>query len=213
MRFRRAFALLGASAAILFTACKEPPFAPRWDADWYVPLSFQTIPVPSGAILNGASNPDSFPGGPLSQGLSGVLGTVTKNLVTDPARCSAPSNPALSCDLITVTMTKTLALTVQDTVFVGNAANVLNAAGSLTSGTIALAIGLTGAQSSQTDSVYLSPAQVAMLQALGSSQGQLYIQVRGVLSNQSGGTITTTGADAIGITSLTATIRVAVSHK
>jgi len=212
MRYRRALALLGASAAILFTACKEPPFAPRWDADWYVPLSFQTIPVPVGTIPNGAPPiADSFPNGPLSQDMSGVLGTVTKNLVTDPARCSAPTNPNLSCDLVTVTISKTLALTVQDTLFIGNAANVLNAAGQA-AGTILLPVALSGAQQSLTDSLYLSPTQVSMLQAVGSSEGQLWIQVRGVLSNQSGSTITTTSADAIGITSLTATMRIAISH-
>jgi hypothetical protein len=213
MRHPRALALAGAMAVTVFTACKEPPFAPRWDADMYMPLSFQSIPVQAGSVPNGVSAPDSFPT-PLSQDLSGVLGNVMKNLVTDPARCTAPApaSPALSCDLITVTLRKTLALTVQDTLFIGNAANALNAAGAA-GGTVVFPIGLSGAQSSMTDSLYLAPASVAMLQAAGSGGSQVWIQVRGTLSNQSGGTITATAADSIGITSLTATMRIAVSHK
>ncbi len=211
MRYRRALALLGAVSAAVFTACKEPPFAPRWDADMYMPLSFQSIPVQPGSVPNGVSSPDSFPA-PLSQDLSGVVGNVMKNLVTDPARCSAPSDASLSCDLVTVTLRKTLALTVQDTLFIGNAANVLTAAGAA-GGTVVFPIGLTGAQSSMTDSLYLTPAAVAMLQAAGSGSSAVWIQVRGTLSNQSGGTITATAADSIGITSLTATMRIAVSHK
>jgi len=211
MRYRRALALVGASAAALFTACKEPPFAPRWDADMYMPLSFQSIPVQAGSVPNGASATDSFPS-PLSQDLSGVLGTVMKNLVTDPGRCSAPSDPSLSCDLVTVTMRKTLALTVQDTLFIGNAANTLTAAGAA-GGTVVFPLSLTGAQTSLTDTMYLSPAAVTMLQNAGSGASAVWIQVRGTLSNQSGGTITATAADSIGITNLTATMRIAVSHK
>lgn len=65
MHVRRALALFGAVTAAAFMACKEPPFAPRWDSDMFMPLSTQPIRLSTvlglGVIPPGISAPDSFP--------------------------------------------------------------------------------------------------------------------------------------------------------
>jgi len=208
MRFRRAFALVGASAAILFTACKEPPFAPRWDADWFVPLSTQPIhlnaffPVVIPADTSGSV---SFPA--QQQDISGVLGNVLKNVVTDPGRCTSAG--ALSCDLLTLTITKTTAVSAIDTLFVAPDSSGLTTA---SPGRVVFPVTLLTTDTDKTDTLYLTQASVAMLQSAGQSGTPLWIQLRGQVSNPSASPLVITNADSLGV-NLTATIRIAVSHK
>jgi hypothetical protein len=216
MRLRRTLALVGAVSATVFAACKEPPFAPRWDADMYMPLSAKPIalaefvPAPPLNVIppGGVPVPDSFP--PQSQSVSGVLGDLLKNLVTDPARCSSVANPALSCDLLTLAVTKPAkGFAVQDTLFVASAINNLNVAGP---GTIVFPLTLTATDVTKTDSVYLTQSSVSMLQSAGQTTTPLWIQLRGHVSNPGASPITITSADSIHAT-LSVTVRVAVVHK
>lgn len=214
MRFRRTLALVGAMAATVFAACKEPPFAPRWDADMYMPLSTQPIPLagyvpaaPNNFLPPGGSRSVSFL--PQQQEVSGVLSDVLHHMVTDPSRCSSTVNPALSCDQMTLVVTKPAGIATQDTVFVAGAQANLNAAGA---GTIVFPINLAAGIVSGTDSVSLTPASVAMLQAASENGTPLWIQLRGQVSNPGTGNLTIAATDAIGAT-LSATIRIAVSHK
>jgi hypothetical protein len=214
MRLNRALALAGATAATVFAACKEPPFAPRWDAPWYMPLSTQSIaldsmvpPSPLNVIPPNTPLPDSFPA--QQQDVSGVLETVFKNIVTDPARCTSPVNAALSCDLLKLKVAKTTLVAVTDTLFVASSLGGLNA---VTPGTIVFPISLAAAATAATDSVYLTPASVLMLQQAGETSSPLFVQLRGTVDNPGPGNVTITAADTIGV-NLSATITIAVSRK
>ena len=122
MHVRRALALVCAVTAAAFAACKEPPFAPRWDADMYVPLSTQPIYLSTyftlGVIPPATSASVSFPA--QQQEISGVLGTMLKNLVTDQSRCTSTVNPALTCHMLKLTVAKTKPITATDTLFLAN---------------------------------------------------------------------------------------------
>jgi hypothetical protein len=210
MNLRRTLALLGAVAAMAATAC-DVPFAPRWDADMYMPLSTQPIHLNTfftgGVIPPATSGTVSFPA--QQQDISGVLGDVLKKMVTDPGRCTSTVNPALSCDLMTLTVKKTTAVAANDTLFVANAQANLVASGP---GTVVFPIVLAATDATKTDSVYLTQASVQMLQTAGQNGTPLWIQLRGRVSNPGASPITLTGADSLGIT-LAATVRVAVSHR
>jgi hypothetical protein len=209
MHVRRALALFGAVTAAAFTACKEPPFAPRWDSDMFMPLSTQPIRLSTvlglGVIPPGISAPDSFP--PQLQAISGVLGDVLKNLVTDATRCSSTVNPALSCDQLKLTISKTQPITAQDTLYVANAQANLNAAGP---GTVVFPISLAATDATKSDSIFLTQTSVAMLKAAGQSQSPLWIQLRGQANSGAG--ITVTSSDSLAITT-SVTVRIAVVHK
>jgi len=212
MLVRRALALAGAVTAAAFTACKEPPFAPRWDADWYMPLSTQPINLNAafggvGIIPGSASAPVSFP--PQQQSVSGVLGDVLKNMVTDPSRCSSSANPSLSCDMLKMTITKSKPVAAQDTLFVASAQANLNAAGP---GTVVFPISLLASDGTKVDSVFLTQASVSMLKTAGQNGSSVWIQVRGRASNPSASPIVVTNADTLGITT-SVTVRVAFVHK
>lgn len=209
MRLRRALALAGAVAVTAFTACKEPPFAPRWDSDMYTPLSTQPIRLdmvfPANvAIPPGYSAPDTFT---TTQDLSGVLKDILKNTVTDPTRCTSPVSPALSCDLLKLTIAKTQLIAVQDTLFVANAQANLNAGAS---GTLVFPIALAPSDVTKTDSIYLTQQSVSMLQAAGESGATLWIQLRGKVSNPTS-TVTITSSDSIAVTT-SVTVRIATVH-
>ncbi|HTT68690.1 MAG TPA: hypothetical protein VMF70_11715 [Gemmatimonadales bacterium] len=203
MRLRRAFALLGAVTATVFTACKEPAFAPRWDADMYVPLSTHNIHLTPGVIAAGLQAPDSFP--VQQQEVSGVLGDVLKN-VTDSTRCS--TGPGLSCDLVTLTATKTTAVAVTDTLFISDS----SVATAPRFGMVPFAVSMSAADQTKTFTDTLASATVAMLKNAGEEGRPLYIVLRGQVSNPSASPVTVTVADSIAL-SLSVTIRVAVSHK
>jgi hypothetical protein len=178
----------------------------------YMPLSTQTIHLdnlisPLVAIPPATPVPDSF--AVQTQDVSGVLGDVLKNLVTEPARCTSAANPARSCDLLVLTIKKTTAVTATDTLFVANAPGGLNAA---TAGTVVFPIGLAAADLTKTDSLYLTQASVTMLQLAGANDLPLYILLRGRVTNPSASPLPITSADSLGI-SLSATLRVAISHK
>jgi len=180
----------------------------------YLPLSTQPValsnfvpPPPLNVIPAGGSRNINFL--PLPQSDSGVLREVLKNLVTDPARCSSPANAALSCDVLTLTITKTTAVAAQDTMFVANALGNLTASGP---GTIVFPVSLATSDVSKTDSLYLSQSSVTMLQTAAQDGAPLWIQLRGQVSNPGASPVTITSADVIGI-KLSATLRVQVSHR
>ena len=210
MRLRRALALAGAVSAAAFTACKEPPFFPRWDSDMYMPLSTQPIrvgsllptgiPIPPGFVAVS----DSFV---TTQDLNGVLKDVMKNLVTDPTRCTSTVNPTLSCDQLKMTLAKSLKIQVVDTLFVANSQAGLNAA---TPGTIVFPFSMAPADATKTDSISLTQQSVSMLQGAGASGTTLWIKLRGRISNPTD-TVRVTSSDSIAVTT-SVTVRVATVH-
>ncbi len=216
MRLNRALAMAGATAATVFAACEHPPFAPKWDAPWNLPLSTQTIalsqfvpPSPFNVIPADSSAPNSFL---QQQDVSGTVKDLLKNIVTDPARCTSPVDPSLSCDLLTLTLTKTTPVAVTDTLFVANSPGTIGSSVADTAaGTIVFPIDLGAATAAATDTVYLTRTSVRMLQQAGSNGTPLYVQLRGRVTNPGPGDVTITGADSIGAT-LSATVTVAVSR-
>ena len=202
MRLRRALAPLGAVAAIVFTACEHPAFAPKWDSDMYLPLSTHTIHLTPAVIPAGLSAPDSFP--VQQQDVTGVLGDVLKN-VTDSTRCT--NGPGLSCDVVVLTATKTTAVSVQDTLYISDSSVVA----APRFGRLAFAIGMTATDQTKSFTDTLPNATVEMLTSAGQDGRPVYILLRGTVTNPSASPLTVTVADSIKL-SLSATIRVAVSH-
>jgi hypothetical protein len=212
MRIRRAIALAGVAAAATFAACKEPPFAPRWDADMFLPLSTKSIYLNNffafGFIPPNTSGNVSFP--PQQQDVSGTIGNVLKNLVTDPTRART---------VLTLTVAKHTAISADDTLVVApDSASLTNASPSR----ILFPLALATTDTLRTDSVSLGTPQICMLQnqagthacplASGpSSASPLWIQLRGRVSNPAASPLTITSADSLSI-KLTVTARVALVH-
>jgi hypothetical protein len=211
MHVRRALALVGAVTAAAFTACKELPFGPRWDADMYMPLSTQPIALagfvpapPLNIIPPGGSKAVSFP--PQRQSVTGAIGDVLKNLVTDPTRART---------MLALTLAKTTAVAVQDTLFVAkDSASLFVAAPDR----IALSVPLLTTDLSKTDSTSLTTAQIGMLQNAPCKIlqfppcGSVWVQLRGTVSNPGASNVTITATDSVKI-SLSVTARIAVVHK
>lgn len=202
MRLRRALALVGAVAGTVFTACEHPAFAPKWDSDMYLPLSTHTIHLTPAVIPAGLSAPDSFP--VQQQDVTGVLGDVLKN-VTDSTRCT--NGPGLSCDVVVLTATKTTAVSVQDTLYISDASDPT----APRSGMVPFPIGMSSTDQTKVFTDTLANATVTMLESAGQDGRPLYILLRGRVTNPSASPLTVTVADSIKL-SLSATIRVAVSH-
>lgn len=202
MRVRRMLALAGVVLAGAFTACKDLPFGPRWDADMYMPLSTQSIYLnnafPIGFIPPSTSGNVSFP--PQQQDVSGAIKDVLKNLVTDPTQAQT---------VLTLTVGKHTAISASDTLFVApDSLHLTVPSASRVVFPIALAVTDTSVAQSDTISV----ASIQMMQSAANSQTPLWIQMRGRVSNPSAGPITITNADSLTV-KLTVTARVAVSHK
>jgi hypothetical protein len=202
MRLRRALGLAGAVTAVAFTACKDLPFAPRWDADMYMPLSTKSIYLnnafPIGFIPPATSGNVSFP--PQQQDVSGAVKDVLKNLVTDPTR---------ALTVLTLTVGKRTAISAVDTLFVAPDSVSLTAANP---GRVVFPIALLTTDTSVTKVDTIALASIQMMQNAATSQAPLWIQMRGRVSNPGASPLTITQADSITI-KLTVTARVAVSHK
>ena len=207
MRLRRLSALVGAATATVFAACEHPPFAPKWDADMYLPLSTQPIHLNTffgtGSIPAGGSGSVNFPA--QTQEISGVLGQLLDKMVTDPTRCSSAGG--LSCHHVTLTITKTTPVAFQDTLFVASSLANLVASGA---GTVVFPLTIAATPGTVVDTLYLTQASVAMLEAAGQNSTPLWIQARGRVSNPGASAVPITGADSLSI-SLAVTLRVAVS--
>lgn len=202
MHVRRALALVGAVAAAGFAACKDVPLAPRWDADMYMPLSTKAIYLnnffPIGFIPPATSGNVNFT--PQQQDVSGAVGDVLKNLVTDPTRART---------VLTLTVSKTTQISANDTLFVAPDSLSLT---SPNPGRVVFPVTLATTDLSRTDSLAISQASINMLQGAATTKAPLWIQLRGQVSNSSGSNIVITAADSINI-KLTVTARIAVSHK
>lgn len=200
MHLRRSLALVGAVSAAALAACGDIPFAPKWDADMYMPLSTKAIYFSQffavGFILPNQSGNVNF--SPQTQALNSTIGTILEKVVTVPSRARS---------VLTVTIGKTLAISAQDTLFISP-----DSLGLFTTrpGGIVFPIALAVADVSKTDSIAVSQASIAMLQNAASNKTPLWIQLRGLVSNPSASVITITSADSIGI-KLAMTVRVAMS--
>ncbi len=186
--------LVPLAAAALAAAC-DVPLAPKWDADWHLPLSTQSIhlnttfPIP---IPAGASGLASF--APVSQALDASVGQILDKVVTDPTR---------SHSVLTLVVSKTTPVALQDTLLVANGTGGLNAS---TPGTIVFPVSLAAGDLTKADSIVVTPASISMLQ----NANTVWIQVRGRVSNPGSSPVPITAADSISIRA-SMTLRIAVS--
>ncbi len=213
MRLRRSLVPLGAMAAIAVTAC-DVPFAPKWDADMYIPLSTQPIrlsafvPAPPLNVIPGNGSVSvSFK--PQTQDVTGPIHDVLKNAETDATKCVSPINAALTCHKLALTITKTTAISAQDTLFVSP-----DSLGLFTTrpGGIVFPIPVVATAATTTDSTYLSAAQLGMLQNAATASQPVWVQLRGRVTNPSASPVMITAADTLGI-KLAATLRIRISHR
>ncbi len=200
MRVRRALGLAGAVLAGAFAACKDVPFAPRWDADMYMPLSTKSIYLnnafPFGFIPPSTSGNVSFP--PQQQDVTGAIKDVLTNLVTDPARAMT---------VLTLTVGKHTAISANDTLFVAPDSAHLTLP-STSRVVFPIVMATTDTLVTRVDTIPL--ASIQMMQTAANNKTPLWIQMRGQVSNPSASPVTITQADSITI-KLTVTARVAVS--
>ncbi len=203
MRLARRAALVAALTAGGFVAaCTDVPFAPKWDADWTVPLPLKPINLanvfsPITTIPPGTSAVVAIP--VQAQDMGQAIGQVLKQ------------------DVLAATMKlnyrMTLALAGEDTVFVAASQADLTNPSAVR---IVFPIALAQTTSAGVDVVDTLPAgspQLAMLTNAASSggSGTLYVQVRGNVRNPSASqSVTITSTDAIGLT-FQLTVRIPVS--
>lgn len=213
MRLRRTLAPLSAAAAMAVASC-DLPFAPKWDADMYIPLSTQPVrlsafvpPPPLNVIPGNGSLSVSFP--PQQQDVTGPIHDVLTNVETDQAKCQSTVNAALTCHVLALTVTKTTPISAQDTLVVSPDLAGLTAT---SAGRIVFPVPVLATDLLRTDSLFLSTAQIQMLQNAAETKQPLWIQLRGRVTNPSASPVTITAADSIGI-KLAATLRVRVSHR
>ena len=213
MSLRRALGPLGAAACLAAATC-DVPFAPKWDADMYIPLSTQPIhlssfvpPPPFNVIPGNGSVAINF--APQTQDVTGTIHDVLKNVETDQTKCQSTITPALTCHVLALTLTKTTPIAAQDTLFVSPDSAGLFVA---RPGGIAFPVPVLASDVTLTDSLHLSTAQIQMLQTAADAGQPLWIQLRGRVSNPSASPIAITAADSIAI-KLAVTLRMRVSHR
>jgi hypothetical protein len=203
MRLARRTVLTAVLAAGgLAVACTDVPFAPKWDADWTVPLPLTPISLsavfsPLTTVPPGASAPVAIP--VQQQSLDQAIGQVLKQ---DLRRA-----------ILKLNYTMLRALAGADTVFVAaSPADLTNPVATRIVFPIALA--QTGAAGTDVvDTLDAGSPQLAMLQnaASESGSGTLYVQVRGNVRNPSASSsVTIQSGDVIGL-AFQLTVRIPVS--
>ncbi|MDP3772844.1 MAG: hypothetical protein Q8Q85_01100 [Gemmatimonadales bacterium] len=173
----------GALAAFAAAACNDVPFAPRWDADWYVPLASRKIellgPFPP-VVPAGTSANVSFPAQP--QKLDASIGAILQR--------------DLDSALLVMTLAKSVAISALDTLFVASSlANLTNGAAS----TIVFPMTLLTSDTRVEDTLVVNAAGLGMIQTVAAAQDPLFIQVRGRATYPGPGTLIITATDSIGI--------------
>jgi hypothetical protein len=179
------------------------------------PIHLDAVPAFGlGVIPPSVSDTVSFP--PQPQDVSGPLQQMLKE-AADSSHCTAATNPALSCNVLALTITKTTPIAAHDTLFVApDSASLFAPPGTTpytsTAGGILLPVALAAADTAVGDTINISQASMSMLRTAGQTGQPLWIQFRGQVSNPSASPITLTSADSIGI-AVAVTMSVAISHR
>lgn len=202
MRLTRSAWVVAALATSALAACEDIPFAPKWDADWYLPLPTRAIRLtdhfPAGFILPGLSGSVSFP--PEEQPVDAAVGEVLKQ---DLRRA-----------ILTLTVTKTTRISGTDTLYIAaDSASLVNPAATQRI-VFPLALTATTNRVEVADTLGEGSAGLDLLRTVGgnSPNSSLWIQLRGQVSNSTSNTIVLTASDSIGIR-LAATLRIGVSTR
>lgn len=166
----------GALSAFATAGCNDVPFTPKWDADWNVPLASQNITLPAGVIPAGFSVSDSFP--TQTQSLGDAAGQILSR--------------TLDSVQVIFTLTKSAAVALVDTLFVAaTSADLANP----NANRIVLRVSMSAAATSFTDTLAVTPSGVSLLSGVAAAKGDLYIQLRGTVSNPGPGTVTISGSN------------------
>jgi len=191
----RVRAVAVALATTVTLGCEDVPLLPTWDADWYVPVASQGIDLLgpfAASVPAGTSANVSFAA--QQQSLDGAIGGILEQEVRSAQ--------------VILTVTKTLAVSADDTLFIaGSAADLTNAAAVR----ILVPVALTAADVSVTDTVPVDPAGLALLQTTAQNGGSIFVQLRGQATWAGPGSLTVTANDSIGVR-LALLARIAVSR-
>jgi hypothetical protein len=182
---RRRAALLAAVGGVLL-ACEDVPLAPKWDADWYLPVSSQPIRLQDkfGPITIPPGAPPITAADTTQQGLDESVGSVLERDITSAGL------------IVTLSKTPSLPFALSDTVIVaGSQADLSNAAAPR----IVVPVGVASTDGTVTDTTVVSSAAIAMLRTTAESGGTLFIEVRGRIQFTGTSPYTVQASDTIGV--------------
>lgn len=173
---RRPLLALGTLACLAVAACEDIPLLPQWEADWEIPLPSQTIVLPN-----------EFPGATVPQGTSFPVDFPAQEQSLGDALAAFSLDETLREGTevaVTVTKPASTNLAIDATLYVGESTLALN---DVEPRTIRLALAIAAAGTAASDTVLLSAAQLAMIQQLASTDGSLWVQLRGTATAGAGG--------------------------
>lgn len=170
------YAAIAAACVIGITTACDVPVLPQWDTKWNVPLPSQAVPLPVGVIPNGFPPQQvSFP--TLVEPLDKSIGDLLRN--------------AADTGSVILTLSKTVNLSGTDTLYVAADSNAFNNP-AITR--IAIPVSFTAADRTVVDTV---STNFTLIRTTAEAGGNIYIKLRGSVSNNSGSTVTVTPADSI----------------
>jgi len=173
-----AAACAAATVTCVTLACKDVPLLPKWNADWYLPLTSQGVallgPFP-GSVPPGT--PAIVRSDTLEQSLDGAIG----DLLQQP----------LSDGRLIVTLSKSVPISGADTVFLSSARTAVPVD--------TFGVSFLAGDQSVTDTIPISSAGLSLLSSQASNGGSIWIRLHGRASYNGTGNLTITSADSIGV--------------
>jgi len=183
---RKPLLVLCTLACTVLAGCPDDlPVIPQWDADWALPLPTQSIPLDSSfggiTVPPNTSFPIDFP--VQQQPLDQTFSTLDLGERLRPG----------SKIVLTIGKAATTALSIVDTIFVGESSTALNATDPRT---IRLRVDLASGATASTDTITITTANLDMIQDVARFGGFLFVQARGVASSGAAG-YTFTGTEVL----------------
>ncbi len=180
--------LLGALlATALVAACEDVPFAPKWDADWYIPVPSEPIRLQQ-KLAPVTTVPPGLPAVTASDTSQQNLAESVGQLLDQQIRSASL--------IVTLTKPASLQFTASDTVIVARTLADLSIAGATR---IVVPIAIASADASVTDTAAITTGAIAMLRQAAASDGTLFIEVRGRIQYTGSAPHTLTANDTIGV--------------
>ena len=183
---RKPLLVLCTLACTVLAGCPDDlPVIPQWDADWALPLPSQTINLPDEwgtlTVPPNTTFPIDFP--VQQQPLDQTFSTLDLGERLRPG----------SKIVLTIGKAATTALSIVDTIFVGESSTALNATDPCT---IRLRVDLASGATASTDTITITTANLDMIQDVARFGGFLFVQARGVASSGAAG-YTFTGTEVL----------------
>lgn len=198
MRSRRAAVAALLLAGTGLASCEDVPFAPKWDADWTVPLPVTPIRLDS-----------IFPVSVVLPGMSGTVTTLAQKQTLDKA-VGQVLQQSISLAVLKLTYTMPLPFTGADTLFIAADSASLTTPGAARI-IFPIALAQTGAAGTDVvDTLRAGTPELALIQNAGTAGGALWVQIRGSVGNQGVAPIIITSGDVVGL-AFALTARIAIS--